>query len=333
MENKYKAHYHMNEDGSAEVLCELLDCFEQPCYFQYKKVSDRNPWIFFCGNINLTFCVRDKITLGTVICKTRGQYGNIHTISFTNEYYKNISNLLNVYGEVILTTAFNYVNDYVWFKDEGKNGIHTQHCTYLLGENDKDYYIADNPYVLLEPAKIELESNNSVFVIPKSHFQEAFEKCCIVTTLKYQNLPKTKESELAYFMAICKEIGTDYIEKDSVKGVFLGRQALLLLKSELENGNEHMMDDFFVYHIVIARRIVFKRCINLFKEYIFESSHVSSLLKQSIEQWKIIKELAFEYHYHNKKVCLSAAKKMKEIIEIEDALINEIINIPWKTII
>lgn len=34
MESKYEVHYHVNEDGSANVLCELLDCFEQPCYFK-----------------------------------------------------------------------------------------------------------------------------------------------------------------------------------------------------------------------------------------------------------------------------------------------------------
>lgn len=327
MDNKYKLHYHVNQDGSAEVLCELLDCFEQPCYFQYKKVSDGNPWIFFCGNINLIFCLRNEMTLGTIVSKTREQYSKIQTVSISSNCYAEITKLLKKYGEIILTTAFNYVNDYVWYKDEGKLGMHTQHCTYLLGENEKDYFIVDNPYVLLNSEKISLRNNNSIFVIPKSNFQEAFEKCCIVTTLKYHNLPNTKESELAYFINICKEIVKDYEGENSVESVIFGRQALSFLKNELEKGNEKLIDDFYVFHMVMARRIIFKRCINILKVHIFNSNQINKYLRYSIELWKMMKELAFKHHYYNESVHISAANKVGEIIKVEDALIDTIANI------
>lgn len=329
MENKYRRHYHVKPDGSADVLCELLDCFEQPCYFQFTKLYDRNPWIFFCGNINIFFRKGSKVSFGSVACEKRKQYYNIRTISLTDEYCKKITGLLNVYGEIIITTAFNYVSDYVWYKEEGSSGLHTQHCAYLIGESDDYYHVVDNPYVLCGVDKLKWGDNNSIFNIPKSHFVEAFKKSCFVTRIKYKDIPKTEIEELKYFMAVCKEICAEY-DKNETGEVMTGKKALLSLKRELYQGEEGLMEDFFVFHLIIARRIVFKRCLNIFKAYMYDNREVDSLINDSIECWKIMKELAFESHYRHKNNCIYAAKKMEEIIEIENALISGIANIQWK---
>lgn len=263
-------------------------------------------------------------------CEEREQYLNIQTVPITDEHFKEITKLLNKHEEIALTTAFNYVDDYVWFEEEGKEQLHTRHCLYLLGENDDSYFIAESPCVLLDAGKLQMESNNSIFRIAKKHFAEAFQKYCVINVLNFKNIPSNKKAELEYFMAICREIAICYEIEDSIEKAVIGRKALLLLKKEIEEKNKNIISDYYLFHIIISRRVIFKRCFELFRTYINGSSGINGLLKLSIEHWKKMKDLTYEYHYCYKMDFDAAIQEMYKLIEIEDALAKEISNIQWK---
>lgn len=187
----------------------------------------------------------------------------------------------------------------------------------------------DSPNVFAHPERLVWKSNKSIFSIAKVHFEEAFKKVCKVTLIIYKDIPDTEQAELAYFKDICKEIVFDYQSQMPACDGVTGRAALLALRNELSAKNEGIMKDYFVFHMLISKRVIFQRCLHIFRKYICDTAEINRLVNLSSEHFKKMKDLAFESCYHNKKVCSLAEEKVGEIIKVEDILINEISNLKW----
>lgn len=63
MQNKLELDYHVNRMGESDSFCDLLTCYDQICYFEFRKVSDFNRWVYFCDGINLKIDDSDQVSV------------------------------------------------------------------------------------------------------------------------------------------------------------------------------------------------------------------------------------------------------------------------------
>lgn len=145
-DSKFKLSYHVDRNGNRQPFCTLLNCYEQICYFELRKVSDFNPWVFFCNDINLRITNENRILLESTDIK--GQYLEEKEWVIENDHFAKTSKILKEYGGVMCHTAFNFIPDYCWY-EEGREQLHLGHGMYLLDEDEENYYIADAPDVFL----------------------------------------------------------------------------------------------------------------------------------------------------------------------------------------
>ncbi len=317
-EEKYQLDYHVNHYEKMVPICNLLDCFEQICYFEFRKISDFNPWVYFCDDINLQIANDDLYIMKTDV---KNQYQDFKEWTVKCDYHKNIAELLHTEGSLILQTAFNYVPDYAWWED-GKEGLHIQHLTYLLGEDLEGYYIADSPYVFLNIENIKQKFNPSIVKVPKEHFDEAFNHYCKVSIVRYHDIPTTQEEQFWYFYKILAGIVKDYyFEHPDFK---VGRNALLYMAKQCALRKENLFIPFFIYHLAVSKRILLKRCLGIYKRCIRNYHEIMIYLDKSIEYMKRIKDLSFEHLYYNKMVSSSVEKELDTLIQNEDILIETI---------
>lgn len=256
--------------------------------------------------------------------RLREQYCLLEEHMVEGDFFTEITKYLNRYGEIALVTAFDSVKDYVWHGEEGEKGPHIDHCTYLLGEDRENYYIADSPGVIKDSGHLERDGNKSVYGIPKGHFSEAFGRYCMVMTISYKNLPDTEEAEYSYFQGVCGEICSDYRRQVDADGNAIGKTALEMLAQEILDGNELAMKEVFAYHMIISKRIILQRCLSIVQRFSGDTERLESLLDESVMHWGRLKDLACECLFSNRKVCMAARDVIGEIVGVEDVLMEEL---------
>lgn len=317
-EEKYQLDYHVDHNEKIIPLCNLLDCFEQICYFEFRKISDFNPWVYFCDDINSQIANDDLYIMKTDV---KTHYQDFKEWTIKGNHHEKITELLHDEGSLILQTAFNYVPDYAWWT-EGKETLHLQHLTYLLGEDIESYYIADSPYVFLNIEKIKQKFNPSIVKIPKEHFDEAFKRYCKVSVVRFHDIPMTQDGRLLYFQKILAGVVKDYyFESPDFK---VGRNALLYMADQCALGKEQLFVPFFIYHLAVSKRIMLKRCLGIYKDSLRNYFEIVSYLDKSIEYMKKIKDLSYEHLYYSKLVSSSVGKELDTLVKNEDMLIKTI---------
>lgn len=315
-ESKYKVEYHVDKKGNRTLFCSLLSCFEQICYFEYRRVSDFNPWIFFCDDINVLY--RDEMNVNSTGIKYR--YMDVQEIDIKENYFCEISKLIAENGAIALRTKFNCVREYSWWGDESVSG----HIAYIIGEDTENYYVVDNPNNLTNLEKIRMEANPSIVLIPKTHFQEAFENKCTAVRIIFHGVPTSTKDYLPYIREVVKKIVKAYYMRLRGNGWYIGREALQHMLQDCEKHYERMFDLFHNYELAVSRRLIFKRCLNICADGIADRMEIMKYLNQSIERWVEIKRLSDEWFFRGKEVSCIAKTKIEAVIEIEDKLMQQL---------
>lgn len=308
-----KQAYHTTYTGKTIPFCILLNCFEQPCYFEFRKRSLMDRWIFFCDDINLEIN-QYRITPYSTGVKDKYQKIDIYVIE--NEYYDRISELLKHNGALILVTAFNYVMNYWWWGENTKNNeyLHDGHCTYIIGEDNEAYYIADSPNVFVNVEQIQCK-NKAIVRIEKRNFLVAFQKYCEVKCVSYHELPSSYSEEKEYFICVLKKICDNYYSD-----ICVGRSALIEMKKMLQTQSKRIFDNIFGFHLMMARRIILRRCINLLCKDIEGQREALYNLDGSIMKWGMIKTLLENGLKDRNNSYRKIQNEFEEIIYIEDLL-------------
>ncbi len=316
--NKFELDYHIDHNGEVMPFCSMLGCFEQICYFELRKVSDVNPWIYFCDNLNLGI---ENGNAHVMTTEVRDRYQKAERWVIEENHFEKISSLIAQEGEVALRTAFNYVPNYTW-SEEGKEGLHTAHMTYVIGEDADGYYIVDSPTNFLNIETIRHKDNPSIVKIPKQNFAEAFEKYCEICKVRFSNLYEA-EGEVDYLKEILKEtVEWYYMEPEG--DTVVGRKALLYMLEQCDAGGVDLFLPFFMYYLMVSRRLLLKRGMNLCSSRIENRGGAMEYLDRSIGYWTEIKELSFAHLYDHKKVEGEVRGLMGPLMENEDRLMESL---------
>lgn len=315
--DKFKVNYHVNAKGLFEPFCSLLDCYDQICYFEFRKVSDLSRWIYFCDDISLEIDKCGNISVMRTMVNTKYQKKEEYVI--TDNHFQKIGEFIKNKGAIALCTAFNYVNDFVW-SGKGKDYLHTQHLTYIISEDQDCYYVVDSPWNLKNYENIRLETNYSIVKIKKEQFREAFEYYCKVLIIRFENLPSTKNEEEIFLNDVLNSIVAIYFSKS--KKLIQGRQAILNMHHKCDLGDEKIFESSFIFHIMVSRRLLLRRGLNQCCSSIRNYKEIVHFLDESIAYWKQIKDLSDDCLYRGKKVCDLAKCILPSLLVNEDKLMR-----------
>lgn len=316
MEHKYQENYHVYRNGKMDPFCYLLNCYDQICYFRFRKVSHFNRWIYFCDDINLEIKA-DSIFVGKTMVNK--EYQKVEKWNITEKHFKRIHELLKEKDTLMLRTAFNYVPNYAWW-DEGQDHLHTSHLTYVIGEDDDVYYVVDSPWVFLDIKTIRMEGNPSIVKIVKGNFNEAFQKSCEAFAIEFENLPDKKSEEFPFLKRVLEKIVQNYyFDKNTV---ITGRNAIGYLAEKCSLQEEKIFDASFMYHLMVARRLLLKRGISICSRYINNYDTLVDCLDKSIEYWTQFKSLSDEHLYKGVDVYSAVDQNLKALIINENKLIE-----------
>ena len=310
--------YHVDSNGNLIPLCSLLNCYDQNCYFELRKVTKFKPWIFFCDDINP--CIKECGEIGIHYTGIKYQYIEERTWIIENNYFDKISDILKKYGEVMLGTAFNYVPEYCW-SEEGRDHLHVGHYTYLLDEDKEHYYIADTPSVFLDIENIKTKQNPSVLCLSKGHFTDAFRQYCKVKKIWIKE-SLFLQDEYVYFIRNIKEIIKNY--KMNEEGIVVGRAALTHLLERCQQKEDNIFKSLFSFHIIISLRLILRICIQSMGQEQVNSKKILLYLDKSIECWELVKKFSFDYLYNNQAVGIGAIPVIEVLLEYEDKLIQSL---------
>lgn len=315
--DKFQVNYHVNQKGLFEPFCSLLDCYDQICYFEFRKVSDFNRWIYFCDDINLQIDRYGNVSVMKTMVNRR--YQRIEEYILTENYFEKIDELLKDRGEIALCTAFNFVSDFVW-SEKGKDYLHTQHLTYIISEDQNDYYIVDSPWNLKNYETIRLRDNYSIVKIPKEHFKEAFGQYCRVLVIRFEDLPSKKYEEYAFLKSVLDVMISNYYSES--QDAFQGRQAVMHMLQKCDLCDEKIFEASFIFHIMVSRRLLLERGLRRCSSNIRNYKDIAEFLNKSIAHWKKIKALSDDHLYGGKQVCDAAKYVIPSLIEDEDILMK-----------
>lgn len=317
-EEKFFKDYHVNQSGNLIPLCSLLGCFDQICYFELRKTTKFNPWIFFCDDINPY--IEENGNIGIRSTGIKYLYTETQDYLIEGNYFTRISEIIGESGEVILCTAFNYVPEYCWC-EEGRDSLHIDHYSYLLAEDAENYFIADSPMVFLNIEKIRAPQNPSIVIIPKEHFAEAFDQYCLIKKIRIKESISQQE-EYFFLIKNLKEM-IQYYKSDEV-GTIIGRMALLYLLEKCEQNDDAIFKNLFKFHLIISRRLILKRCLLICSKKLGDCRNVFTLLDRTINSWTTIKQLSLECLYYGKDVSERAKPVVEDLLEQEDRLMQSI---------
>lgn len=317
-DKKFSLNYHVDSNGNLIPLCSLLNCYDQNCYFELRKVTKFRPWIFFCDDINPY--IKECGEIGIHYTGIKYQYISERTWSIENNYFDKISDIIKDNGEVMLGTAFNFVPEYCW-SEEGRDHLHIGHYSYLLDEDKEYYYVADTPSVFLNIENIRTQQNPSVLYLVKSHFTDAFRQYCKVKKIWIKE-SLFLQNEYSYFIRNIKEM-IKYYEM-SEEEVIVGRAVLTYLIEKCKQKEDDIFKSLFSFHLIISRRIILKRCIQSMEKEIGDCKKILLYLNKSIEYWTIIKKFSFECLYNNQAVGMEAIPAIEALLDYEDKLMQSI---------
>lgn len=314
---KFKLSYHVDRNGDKQSFCTLLSCYEQICYFELRKVSNFNPWVFFCDDINLCITNENNISLESTYIKE--QFVEEKEWIIENNHFAEISKILKEHGEVMCCTAFNFIPDYCWC-EEGREQLHLGHGAYLLDEDEKNYYIADAPEVFLGIEKIKMK-NPSIVMIPKEHFAEAFKQYCEIWKIIIKS-DISLQKERFFLEQNLRKIIEHY--KESGEGTVMGKAALFYLIEKCRQKEDVIFKDFFCFHLIVSRRLILQRCLQIFLRETECYKEIILYLSKCIEKWRMIKDFSFDYLYYGQPVGMKGEPVLESIVEYEDKLIQSI---------
>lgn len=309
--------FHVTADGKIVPFCTMLNCFDQPCYFEFRKVSEFDPWLFFCDDINLEIYENSIAPYSTGI---KNKYQNINKYIIKENHFGEISNLLEENKSLILSTAFNYVIDYDWWGENAgdEKYLHVNHNSYIIGEDKENYYIVDSPSIFRTLKKIRCE-NKAIVKIPKDNFSVAFQKYCEVTCISYHDLPKMGKDEYQYLEdTLCR------IYKNYNSQFCIGRNALLEMNKLIQNKDGKILENIYGYYMMVCRRVVLKRCLNKYWNEILNKSDMLYCLDDSILRWNQIRILVSKLKEGKSSDYNELEKKSREIIIAEDRVFKQI---------
>lgn len=315
-QDKYQANYHVYRNGKFDPFCYLLNCYDQVCYFQFRKVSNFSRWIYFCDDINLEIKVDNIFVSRSLVNK---EYQKVGKWTIKENHFEKIHELLKEKDTLMLRTAFNYVPNYVWWK-EGQDHIHSSHLTYVIGEDNDVYYVVDSPWVFLDVKTIRMENNPSIVKILKGNFNKAFQECCEVFTIELENLPTKKSEEFPFLKRILEKIVQNYFSQNDTS--IMGRKAIQYLAEKCSLREEKIFDASFMYHLLVARRLLLKRGIEICSGYINNYDTLMNYLDRSIEYWTQLKKLSDDHLYKGADVFLLTDQNLTSLVANEEKLIE-----------
>lgn len=315
--NKYELNYHVNANGESEPFCSMLNCYDQICYFEFRRVSNFNCWVYFCDDINLKIDYDDNVF--NMRSGVNLEYQNIEKFIIKEDHLNKVDKFIEENDAVMLCTAFNYVPDYVWW-DKGKGYLHIGHLTYIIGEDQEGYYIADSPWVFKNVESIRQTFNASLVKIPKVHFAEAFLKYCEVCVIRFENLPTEKNEEPEFVKRVLEKTVQHYYSNND--DIFMGRKAILRMIEKCYLQQEKIFEASFIYHIAVSRRLLLKRDFGRCFKHIKEYEKIMEHLNKSIEYWSQIRDLAGDHLYKSLKVSPTVEPILHKLIANEDFLMR-----------
>lgn len=315
---KFKLSYHVDKNGNKQPFCTLLSCYEQICYFELRKLTNFNPWVFFCDDINL--CITNENTVFLESTEIKDQFVEEKEWVIENNHFAEISKILKKHGEVMYRTAFNFIPDYCWC-EEGREQLHLGHGAYLLDEDEENYYIADAPEVFLDIENIRMKQNPSIVIIPKEHFAEAFKQYCKIRKIKIKS-DISLQKERFFLEENLRKIVEHY--EGNGEGTVMGRTALLYLIDKCRQKEDSIFKDFFCFHLIVSRRLILQRCLQNFLKETEYYKEIIIYLDKCIEKWRMIKDFSFDYLYYGQPVGVKGRPVLESIVEYEDRLIHGI---------
>lgn len=321
---KFKLSYHVDRNGNKHPFCTLLNCYEQICYFELRKVTNFSPWVFFCNDINLCITNENNIFLGATNIYDR--YVEEKEWVIKNNHFGQISKIMKEHGEVMYCTAFNFIPDYCWY-EEGREQLHLGHGAYILDEDGKNYYIVDAPEVFLGIEKIRMEQNPSIVIIPKDHFSEAFKQYCKIKKIGIKS-EISLQKEYAFLEQNLRKI-VEHFEGNE-EDTIMGKAALIYLLEKCRNREDSIFKEFFCFHLIVSRRLILKRCLQNFLKYMDHYEQIIVVLDKCIENWCKIKDYSFDYLYYGQPAGIKAESVLESLVLYEDKLmkyINQILSV------
>lgn len=322
--NKYEQGYQVDTYGNLDSFCMRLDCFEQPSYFELRKVSKVNPWIIFCDDINMCISKEDsQYIINPYSTGIRNEFQIVETWNITENFWGEISKKLREKDSILLKTAFNYVQDYAWWGEgfDNPDYLHTGHYSYIIGEDEKFLFIVDSPSVFLNIEKLRWLENKSIVRIPKEHFCNAFKKLCQLKSISYINLPEGEKEESEYFFKVLAAMGNNYALKN------VGKDAMRIWEVAIGNCEVNAFSSLFGFHMLLSRRVILKKCIFDFKEKLEGAEDILRVLDISMNYWRQIKHLSKEYVYEKKNPIDRMKAMMESFKRNEDILMGKIMEI------
>lgn len=350
------SHYNCFTDykqKDIDPLFQSLDCLEQSVYFSITDKMPQNADIFF-DDVNIRLCrrykdggfelLRNKRNEGSVWFKRLISIRNkdidlnadsdinpdlnsnidIDTNTDTNTELENaIEKELSYGNPVTFWTDFSCLKPYCWYEPSSLHK-HTNHYSTIIWYDNKDYYIADSPYVF-EPQRTRyLCENKTIIKIRKSILNKCIasdgQAFCIDINKSF--VQKINIDEL--LTSILNNYRDSNEHKCNTGTYYIGKKALAkflkVMKSEslYEKIKPVAVDTYWWIHLIMSQHMLLKN--------ILESRNIIiSELDDCILAWEKYKYIVFKNELSaNENIRSGVIRQVKAIIVREDLFMHKI---------
>lgn len=307
MNNWLKQKYFLDDNGKTDVIVDSLgDCILQSTYL-IGRVMLNNPELF-AAYLNETTLIFGK--------SESGDFADLHNID--NIHKKDLFLILGDdcsngnWADMISGILFNgsavLVHPIVeripyselYDPEYKKNERKSDHFFMIVGEDDENYYIVDNPGVVIKSKFTFYEKNSQIGIMSKELFERIADGCMEIYYVKFDEQVINDEIcnwKTAYFNSY-----SNFQKIDEVKNginYFYGRKSLEMLRGIFESEKYSLEDiapskdrdmlKYFLWKIwsIKGRRVLQKKYLEI--KQVPDSEVLIEALDNNIKSWEMLR--------------------------------------------
>jgi len=335
--------YFLNEDGSTDKRILELNCADKIFYHALCdfKLNNKDFDLIFLSDFNLImdeniskFEIYKNINLNDL--KSPSLRELIFQVDLYTPDSKDAIHLLDKLIDtgfvVALRTMFDMLPQYIWYSMPIKKGVGDHHSCFLVGYDDKHYFIAEEEGMLRKECYVAHPDNPTVSLINKNEMLKALEVLCEIVTVKVNEEQLSQlvaKGSSQYFEHVKRKIVENYFSEENdmhLSKTIIGKQALQKFGDYVSTGRneyiEPLIVESFFFHQMGKRREIFLRCLIETEGLDAINHEIINYLKNIIENYDVLKAIAIR-HFYSKPVPdvgVKISKRLMDTIYLEEKL-------------
>ncbi len=286
--------FYLNEKGEVDPIFNYLGCLSK-IEFYYLKAKKHAYFNYFCNDISFIFEENDK----GISIYSNTLSNNINAFEYTtsecssDEIVKYIDQSLNNDGFALVSTKFDEIPAYLWYKEDSYVGA-DGHIVFINHQDDNYYYFVDSDRILSPKRNLKYPYNKQINMMPKKHLLNACQKKAIYYKVTFNESNIIDNVNLKYKLQM---IIKNFREPSSLN--FRGRYAYEHFLLSLKNNSVKFMITLnhleWNFQIIAGRRYILMKCLENSNISSYQLTALLESLTKSNNIWEQIKMLIIKH--------------------------------------